>query len=130
MNMTAGREIGSLAAFLAGQPASGCGSGRSPRHRDLLHSDAPDEFEIDWESHYRTFECITLETRERLAHQLDIFYGEDAKQRLDAYFPAAKPSAAPVLVFLHGGGNREGDRLQYGYVSEPFAAEGYAGVFP
>lgn len=84
----------------------------------------PEEFEIDWQPHYRTFERMTQEARDRLPNELDIAYGEDPKQRLDLYFPPAKPSAAPVLVFLHGGGNREGDRLQYGYVSQPFAAEG------
>jgi acetyl esterase/lipase len=43
---------------------------------------------------------------------------------MDLYFPTAKASNAPVLVFLHGGGFREGDRKQYGYVGEPFAKHG------
>ena len=29
-----------------------------------------------------------------------------------------------MLLFLHGGGFREGDRKQYGYVGEPFAKHG------
>ena len=65
-----------------------------------------------------------METRGRLPHELDIAYGGDRKQRLDVYLSPGAQGPAPVLVFLHGGGNREGDRLQYGYVARPFAANG------
>jgi hypothetical protein len=49
---------------------------------------------------------------------------KDVKQHMDLYFPVQKTSNAPVLVFLHGGGFREGDRKQYGYVAEAFAKQG------
>jgi arylformamidase len=35
-----------------------------------------------------------------------------------------KPAHAAMLLFLHGGGFREGDRAQYGFVARPFAARG------
>ena len=84
----------------------------------------PDKFEINWEAFYRKFEHMTMQTRELLPHDLNIVYGDDPKQRLDVYFPTTEPESAPVLVFLHGGGNREGDRLQYGYVAKLFAGHG------
>lgn len=40
----------------------------------------------------------------------DIPYGDDPAQRLDVYRPAAGTSAAPVIVFVHGGGWRRGDK--------------------
>jgi acetyl esterase/lipase len=62
--------------------------------------------------------------RAHLKHALDLPYGADVKQRLDVYFPEHAPPHAPVFVFFHGGGFREGDRAQYGYVAKPFAARG------
>jgi acetyl esterase/lipase len=82
------------------------------------------EFEIDWGKFYRMAEEQTMAVRKELRHELDVSYGKDPKQRMDLYFPAEKSSKAPVLVFLHGGGFREGDRKQYGYVAEPFAKHG------
>jgi acetyl esterase/lipase len=82
------------------------------------------DFAIDWGKFYRTAEAKTTEVRKELRNELDVPYGKDPKQRLDLYFPAQKASNAPVLLFLHGGGFREGDRKQYGYVAEPFAKQG------
>ena len=82
------------------------------------------DFAIDWGQFYRTAEAKTMEVRKELRNELDVPYGKDAKQRLDLYFPVQKSSNAPVLLFLHGGGFREGDRKQYGYVAEPFAMQG------
>ena len=81
-------------------------------------------FAIDWGKFYRTAEAKTMEVRKELRNELDVPYGKDPKQRLDLYFPVQKASNAPVLLFLHGGGFREGDRKQYGYVAEPFAKQG------
>jgi acetyl esterase/lipase len=82
------------------------------------------DFEIDWGKFYQTAEAKTMQVRKQLRHELDVPYGKDVKQRMDLYFPTAKTTDAPVLVFLHGGGFREGDRKQYGYVGEPFAKHG------
>jgi len=85
----------------------------------------PDEFEIDWATFYKTMTEKTAKVREDLPHQLDVAYGTDPKQKLDIYQPAPKPDTpAPVFLFLHGGGFREGDRAQYGAVAEPFAKRG------
>lgn len=82
------------------------------------------DFKIDWGQFYRTAEAKTMAVRKELRTELDVPYGKDPKQRLDVYFPTQKTSNAPVLLFLHGGGFREGDRKQYGYVAEPFAKQG------
>lgn len=88
----------------------------------------PEKFTIDWKSTYTKAEQLTAATRKEFPHELNLSYGSDPKQRLDVYLPKRKPSGAPVLIFLHGGGNREGDRAQYGYVAEPFAKHGIVTV--
>lgn len=40
----------------------------------------------------------------------DIAYGKDPKQRYDVYLPASVQPGAPVLVMVHGGGWRTGDK--------------------
>jgi acetyl esterase/lipase len=84
----------------------------------------PKDFKIDWAAVYRKAEAMTAETRAELPHFLDIPYGSNVKQRLDLYLPIKKPKHAAVLLFLHGGGFREGDRAQYGFVARPYAAHG------
>ncbi len=50
-------------------------------------------------------------------------YGEDARQKLDIYKPAAA-GTHPVLLFFHGGSWKEGDRPSYAFVGRAFAARG------
>jgi len=90
----------------------------------------PKEASTDWRSFYAEAQRETLATRAAIPSELGIAYGPDVKQRLDVYLPKGELRKAPVLVFLHGGGNREGDRLQYGYVARPFAARGIISVVP
>lgn len=84
----------------------------------------PDEFEIDWKKFYDTMNERTAAVRAEFPHHLDLAYGDDPKQKLDLYLPAGDISGAPVFLFLHGGGFREGDRANYGAVAEPFARQG------
>lgn len=84
----------------------------------------PDEFQIDWGAFYRTMTERTAAVRERYPHHLGLAYGDDPKQRLDLYLPQGEVTGAPVFLFLHGGGFREGDRAQYGAVAEPFVRNG------
>jgi len=91
-----------------------------------------DQFRIDWRGFYQRSEVRTDDVRSRWAHALDIAYGPSERQRLDLYLPVfnrpvSSPSTAwPVLVFLHGGGFREGDPALYGYLAEPFLSCGIA----
>jgi acetyl esterase/lipase len=56
--------------------------------------------------------------------QGDIAYGSDPRQRLDLYLPATGGAAAPVVLFVHGGGWSIGDKAQFGWVGEQLAAQG------
>ena len=84
----------------------------------------PDEFTIDWTSWYEKWEQRTAEVRAEFPHHLDLAYGKDPKQKLDLYLPKGSLKDAPVFLFLHGGGMREGDRAQYGYLAQPFLENG------
>ncbi len=84
----------------------------------------PSEFKINWKAFYDKADDLTTSTRREIPHHLDIAYGDDPKQKLDVYQPKNKPLSAPVFIFLHGGGFREGDRAHYGYISKPFAKNG------
>jgi acetyl esterase/lipase len=87
----------------------------------VLH---PHESKLDWAAFYRKAEMATEATRAELRHQLNLPYGQHIKQRLDLYFPPRRDGRAPVFMFLHGGGFREGDRAQYGFIAGPLAQRG------
>lgn len=85
----------------------------------------PTEFAINWRAFYQQAEHRTDATRKRWAHELDVQYGSHPKQRLDLYYPRQRNGApSPVLVFLHGGGFREGDPTLYGFLGEPYLERG------
>ncbi len=84
----------------------------------------PAEFDIDWGSFYSRMDEHTARVRDNYPHYLDLVYGTDLKQRLDIYLPKGKVSNAPVFLFVHGGGFREGDKAHYGSVAEPFIKRG------
>lgn len=84
----------------------------------------PGRYAIDWRAFYERASALTAEARRTLPHELDLAYGVDPKQRLDLYLPTPRPTRAPVFLFIHGGGFREGDRAQYGFVAAPLARHG------
>ena len=90
----------------------------------------PDQFAINWGAFYDKAEAMTDETRRRVPHHLDLAYGKDPKQRLDVYESTPRRDGAAVFIFLHGGGFREGDRRQYGYVAGALAPKGVVTVVP
>ena len=90
----------------------------------------PDEFDIDWGSFYSRMNEHTARVRDEYPHHLDLAYGTDPKQRLDIYLPKGEVANAPVFLFVHGGGFREGDKAHYGSVAEPFIKRGVITVAP
>jgi arylformamidase len=84
----------------------------------------PQLFKTDWTGFYRSADAATAALRSQFPHVLDLSYGPDIKQRLDLYRPSNNPVGAPVFLFLHGGGFREGDRAQYGFIARPFVEKG------
>ena len=90
----------------------------------------PDQFAIDWAAFYDRAEAMTDHTRRLVPHHLDLAYGKNPKQRLDVYEATPRRGGAPVFIFLHGGGFREGDRRQYGYIAGALAPNGVVTVVP
>ena len=84
----------------------------------------PEDFTIDWTGFYHRMNDHTARVREQYPHHLDLAYGPDPKQVLDLYLPQGEVANAPVFLFLHGGGFREGDKAHYGSVAEPFVQAG------
>jgi acetyl esterase/lipase len=85
----------------------------------------PDQFQINWRAFYESAERRTDAVRERWEHKLDVAYGlGDPRQRLDVYFPRQTAAGSPIVLFLHGGGFREGDPALYGFLAEPFLQRG------
>ena len=84
----------------------------------------PEKFSIDWTGFYRSINEATARVRQQFPHHLDISFGSHSKQALDLYLPTGEVSDAPVFLFLHGGGFREGDRAHYGSIALPFLKNG------
>ncbi|MBO6783336.1 MAG: alpha/beta hydrolase fold domain-containing protein [Alphaproteobacteria bacterium] len=57
-------------------------------------------------------------------------FGDDPRQRLDVYVPDAPAAGTPLVVFFYGGGWESGERQQYKFVGEAFAAQGYTVAVP
>jgi acetyl esterase/lipase len=64
--------------------------------------------------------------REEFDHDLGVSYGPHPKQVFDSYYPS-KETDAPVMVFLHGGGFRQGSPGPVAYYGRPILEAG--GVF-
>lgn len=61
----------------------------------------------------------------------DIAFGDSVRQRLDVYAPTGgQDTARPVIVFIHGGGWRAGDKAGYEFAGRAFASLGFVTVVP
>ena len=60
----------------------------------------------------------------------DLAYGDDPRQRLDLYRPAAAASEAPLVVFFYGGNWQSGAKELYRFVGQAFASRGYLTAIP
>lgn len=60
----------------------------------------------------------------------DLAYGVDERHRLDVYLPLGSSGAAPVVVFLHGGGFIRGDKADRENVGHYFSRHGVLAVLP
>jgi arylformamidase len=107
-------------------------STRSPRRAQIdtfYTCQHPEQFRIDWRGFYERAEARTDAVRTRWPHELDLMYGASGRHRLDLYLPSTPSSRStgwPLLLFLHGGGFREGDPALYGYLAEAYLQRGIA----
>lgn len=60
----------------------------------------------------------------------DAPFGEGDRQRLDVFTPVAETKNAPVLVFFYGGSWKSGDKEDYAFAAQAFAAQGFVTVLP
>ncbi|MFM7067317.1 MAG: alpha/beta hydrolase [Gammaproteobacteria bacterium] len=58
----------------------------------------------------------------------ELAYGDGNRQRLDVYRPAAAGEPRPVVVFVHGGSWRSGDKTLYRWLGKSLAGEGFVAV--
>lgn len=58
----------------------------------------------------------------------DIPYGPHARHKLDIYIPDTQDTQKTVLVFFYGGSWQWGDKNDYHFVGQAFAAEGYVTI--
>jgi arylformamidase len=115
-----------VAAILALAPSAPAGQDK----RTYYTVQHPDQFAINWAAFYDRAEAMTDQARRVVPHHLDLPYGKEPKQRLDVYETTPRRDGAPVFIFLHGGGFREGDRRQYGYLAGALAPNGVVTVVP
>lgn len=99
--------------------------------------------QIDYESEYNArrrvpdhpeiMACWAAQSeraRATLACELDIPYGAGPRQRYDLFLPARDASAAPVVVYIHGGYWQRGDRREYSFVANALTARGAIVALP
>ena len=98
------RRVGVLAALAMSRPAeAGTFVDRIGERLDQLRA------ELDDGAGDASTRAITLPAGARV--ERDVAYGSDPAQRLDVYRPASiAAGGAPVILFLHGGGWRRGDK--------------------
>lgn len=89
-----------------------------------------EQFAIDWAAFYREADELSARVRDKYPHQSHVMYGRDPHQLLNVLLPEETPNRAPVFVFAHGGGFREGHPDHYDFLAEPFLTKGaiYVGV--
>lgn len=104
MRRLALRRLGLLAALVATRPAKAGPIMDWLRERRAARSGEVDDGTGAAPSGWRTFDPPPGITVER-----DLAYGSDPAQKVDVYRPA-KAENAPILLMVHGGGWRRGDK--------------------
>jgi acetyl esterase/lipase len=64
-----------------------------------------------------------------ITETLDVRYAPGDRHALDIYAPKGE-NAAPVVVFIYGGGWKDGDKAEYRFVAAALAARGFLTVVP
>jgi acetyl esterase/lipase len=65
----------------------------------------------------------------RITETRDVPYAPGDRHALDIYAPQSETSA-PVVVFIYGGGWKDGNKAEYRFVAAALAARGYLTVVP
>ncbi|HVL56273.1 MAG TPA: alpha/beta hydrolase [Burkholderiaceae bacterium] len=73
--------------------------------------------------HLQRYSVASRETRARWPARLDVRYGDGAAERLDIFL-TDRSAAAPIVVFLHGGGWRGSSKEDRSFPAETFCPAG------
>ncbi len=65
------------------------------------------------------------ETETEMKALRDLAYGDHEAQRLDLYLPEAAKKNAPIMLYIHGGGWRKGDKSAVGLKASFFTGKGW-----
>jgi acetyl esterase/lipase len=71
-----------------------------------------------------------LTPRDGYSLDAGVRYGDGPRRLLDVYTPAAANGTTPTLIFFYGGSWQTGERQEYRFVGQAFAAKGYRVVIP
>ncbi len=72
----------------------------------------------------KTFNFFIPKDAESENVAVDVAYGPNAAQKLDVYRPTAS-GQWPVLIFVHGGSWKDGNKSDYEFIGRACAAQGY-----
>lgn len=84
---------------------------------------SPELFEPDWRTFYVESIGWTKEFAATVNSSMGLLYGDDPFQTLDVFAPA-DATDAPVLLYFHGGGFKEGHPSHYGYLGKRLVERG------
>lgn len=60
----------------------------------------------------------------------DVVFGTHSRDRLDIYQPSDRSGRGPIILFIHGGSWKSGDKGMYGFVGAALARRGFTTVLP
>jgi arylformamidase len=78
----------------------------------------------DFQAQVDDYKASSNATRRNLRSQLDVPYGDAARQKLDLFFPPGELEGAPVHMFIHGGYWRAQVKEDYAFVADGIVAAG------
>jgi arylformamidase len=132
-SLVAGVAVGTLAATAGDSSAQRCPAEPAPRVKGPLVWLDMDQKDLDdaYDQSVYAFNARTIEERRgfnneiaqaRLPKPERVAYGPTEIEKLDIY--RSKRANAPILVFIHGGGWRNGRSSQFTLYAEPYVKAG------
>ena len=94
---------------------------------DIERQFNPRAWATDVEAQHALRGKLSAAARQRLQGEFDLPYGDTPRQRLDIYRadPHAKEGRAPIVVYLHGGYWRVGEKEKQAVLAEPLVQAGF-----
>jgi acetyl esterase/lipase len=71
------------------------------------------------------FDALVPKDESSIRWQTDMANGPDARQKLDIYMPRQHNGPLPMVLFVHGGSWKEGNKNGYAFAGRALSAKGY-----